>query len=663
MTEYTFTDNELNDLQALFFLEAYEILESLDHEILSLETGDDRAAALRNMQRHFHTLKGNSRALGFTDLNKLTHTAEDLLKAIQDSDRDIDQQLIDLLLAVSDQLQSLLDGHKNKCGASLDENLLVKIDETLRTCTSSSSKGKKPETAIHHTIYDVSLFFDADTASPRSEIDQILQKIGLHGDIVFIDPQLDSDRIDHAGRVTIRLAAKVPPDTIKESIAFLHAGKKAEITIPGSNGGKPQQQGIRTPAGGAGDTNQSLRVDAVRIDKILNLVGELVIGRSMVGQALLEISDRYKNDDRVKKLAHANSFMEKILSQLQKNVMKIRMHPIARIFKKFPRVIRDLASEQKKQVELVMEGEKTELDKSILDVIGEPLIHLIRNAVDHGIEPPVIRERTGKPATGKVTLHAHHESNQIVIQVADDGKGLDPDLLRKKAVQKGIKTAEETARMNDDEALDMIFLSGFSTAEIVTDISGRGYGMDIVRTTVESLKGKILVSSVPGEGTTFTLRLPLTLAIIRAMLFWVEDRLLALPLSSIEKITRVSDRAIQFMTGKKVTRYRDKVISLISLEETLNIRPQTTGRTDSKKYIIIVGLGDKLYGFLVDRLFGQEELVIKALDNHWGTINCTSGASILGDGRVVLILDAPSIILKEVRREFARSSTQRDGYE
>jgi two-component system chemotaxis sensor kinase CheA len=399
---------------------------------------------------------------------------------------------------------------------------------------------------------------------------------------------------------------------------------------------------------------QTLRVEAQRVDKMLNLVGELVIGRSMVGQVLTELEERYKKDALVKRLGDANAFMEKTLSQLQKNVMKIRMLPIAQVFRKFPRVVRDLSLEKGKQIELLMEGDKTEIDKSILDVIGEPMIHLVRNAIDHGIELPDERERIGKPRTGKITLRAAHEGNQIVIDIIDDGAGLNPARLRKKAVEKGIKTQDEADRLTDEEAEELIFLSGFSTAEVVTDISGRGFGMDIVRTTIESLKGRIQVRSKPGEGSVFTLRLPLTLAIIRAMLFLIGGRLFALPMSTIEKITRIKDNDIQIVGGREVLRFRDKVISLVSLKGSLILDGAGEGQ-GRQKFVIVVGLADKLYGFLVDRLVGQQELVIKVLDNHWGTVNCTSGASILGSGKVVLILDAPALIAREIRRETGKA--------
>jgi two-component system chemotaxis sensor kinase CheA len=657
MGEYTFSESELNDLKEIFFTEAFEILQSLDQEILNLESGQDLTGPLRNIQRHLHTLKGNSRALGFTGLNALSHKTEDLLKAAEDSCKEVDRDLIDLLFEVNDQLQSLVDSHRSKRDALLDESLLKRIENALQTLE-FEGRSEKPEESISGegasaSVYDIDILFDQNSEMKTAGANMILERLGTLGEIIDVEPTPESGLIEGTGTFRVRLGTTEPMESLKEVVALPQLVHNVDIALHG-NGDKPRIGEKQAVARGTENAVQTLKVDALRVDKILNLVGELVIGRSMVGQVLSEIGERYKKDDLLKKLGDANAFMEKTLSQLQKNVMKIRMHPISQIFRKFPRVVRDLSLEQKKQVQLVMHGGKTELDKSILDVIGEPLIHLVRNAVDHGIEPPDVREQAGKPRTGTITLQAAHESNQIVIQVMDDGKGLDTDMVRKKSVEKGIKTPEEAARLSDDETIDLIFSSGFSTAEEVTDISGRGFGMDIVRMTVESLKGRIQINSKMGEGTTFTLRLPLTLAIIRAMLFWVDDRLLALPMSSIEKIARVRDSDIQTMAGKSVVRYREQVISVISLEESLKIRPKGPDGA-LKKFLIVVSLGNKLYGFAVDRLVGQQELVIKVLDNHWGTINCTTGASILGNGRVVLILDAPSIIMKELRREFIRA--------
>ncbi len=659
MGEYVFTQSELNELKELFFNEAYEILQTIDQEILNIETGHERDAALKTIQRSLHTLKGNSRALGFTCLNTLTHKSEDLVKTIQDASLEPDHELTDLLFAINDALRLSTDGYRANAKVRLDDGLVERIEGQLLALgnNGNGNNGKPllmvPETGNNGCMYDVRVTLASQNGGAPAGAGTVLERLSAAGEIVNSDPAAGSAEFGSAPELAVRIWSSLDPAHIEDLLRLPEIIKHASVDkrAAGEPGGRPGPKG--TPA--KDEASQTLRVDALRVDKILNLIGELVIGRSTVGQVISELGERYRNDGLVLKLGDANAFMEKTLSELQKHVMKIRMLPIVQVFRKFPRVVRDLSQEKKKQIELAMAGEKTELDKSILDVIGEPLIHLVRNAADHGIELPDERERAGKPRTGKITLGAFHEANQIVITVSDDGAGIDPELLRKKAVEKGIKTREEAARLSDEEVNDLIFCSGFSTAEAVTDISGRGVGMDIVRTTVESLKGRIEVRSRIGEGTTFTLRLPLTLAIIRAMLFWVDNRLFALPMSAVEKIIRIKDSDVQTIAGKQVLRFRESVISLIPVNEPLMMR-HGEGRAGRNAFIVIVRLGDALYGFLVDRLAGQQELVIKSLDNHWGTVNCTSGASVLGSGRVVLILDAAALIAKEMRREAVRGA-------
>ncbi|HAR46741.1 MAG: hypothetical protein A2X56_00440 [Nitrospirae bacterium GWC2_57_13] len=654
MSDYTFTENELSELREVFFTEAYEILESLDQEVLNLESGQDRDSSLKTIQRHLHTLKGNSRALGFTCLNTLTHKSEDLLRSIQDSGAELDQGLIDLLFAINDTLHVYLDGYRSSAQVDLDERLIERIEGRLSANGNGSHHGEAAADGAAGLApacrYLLTVLFDPQCELRPSGARIILDRLSVMGEVLAVEPALESDAFAGAESFSIRFGSGDTAEAIRETADIPGIVKSIDISVQGAG---EQQKHEQRPGAARDEAGHSLRVDSHRVDKMLNLVGELVIGRSMVGQVLTELEERFKKDGLIKRLGDANAFMEKTLSQLQKNVMKIRMLPIYNIFRKFPRVVRDLSLEKGKQVELVMQGEKTELDKSLLDVIGEPLIHLVRNAVDHGIEMPDERERKGKSRTGSVTLRAAHEGNQIVITITDDGAGLDPQRLRRKAVEKGVKTQDEADRLADDDVMDLVFLSGFSTADVVTDISGRGFGMDIVRTTVEALKGRIQLRSKPDEGTVVTLRLPLTLAIMRAMLFWTGGRLFALPMTTIERIARIREGDIQSISGRNSLRFRDRVISLISLDDALQFRADGGGQKG--KFVIVVGMAEKLFGFLVDRLVGQQELVIKALDNHWGTVICTSGAAILGNGKVVLILDAPALITREVRREQAKA--------
>jgi two-component system chemotaxis sensor kinase CheA len=334
------------------------------------------------------------------------------------------------------------------------------------------------------------------------------------------------------------------------------------------------------------------------------------------------------------------AFQQQVLNKLQRSVMKIRMVPVEQLFRRFPRVIRDVAKTQGKDVELVLEGESTDLDKSILDALAEPLTHLVRNAVDHGIEPPGERRAKGKPPQGKIKLDAYHQANQVVIEISDDGRGIDTQRVVNKAIQTGVITAEDASRLNEAEKQQLIFEPGLSTAEIVTEVSGRGVGMDIVKACMERLKGSVSIHTELGKGTTFRLKLPLTLAIIKALLFRVGERLYAIPLTSVLEITRVADADIHIVDRHEVTQLRDEVLTLVRLQSIGT--PAANGK--NKHFIVVVSLGERKFGLLVDRLVGEEELVIKALDDDYVDTEMVSGASILGDGTVVLILNLTAVV-------------------
>jgi two-component system, chemotaxis family, sensor kinase CheA len=381
-----------------------------------------------------------------------------------------------------------------------------------------------------------------------------------------------------------------------------------------------------------------LRVEAGRIDNVLNLVGELIIGKSMLQQAISEFSKRYPKELLRGKFADAMTFQSRVLNDLQRSVMKIRMVPVDQLFRRFPRLVRDVARQCGREVELTVSGEDTDLDKGILDAIGEPLTHLVRNAVSHGIESPEERRQAGKPPQGQIRLNAYHQGNHVIIEVSDDGRGIDAQKIRTKALELGLTTPEEAARLSETEALDFIFRPGFSTAEQVTEISGRGVGMDVVQSVLHRLKATIHVETHSGEGTTFRLKLPLTLAIIRALLFWVEQRLYAIPLNAVVEIARTVESEVHQVDNYEVLQLRNQVLPMLRLG-----RPPEAD-CKAKLFVLVILVGERKYGLIVDALEGEEELVIKALDDQTFSTDLVSGASILGDGRVVLILNLPAVV-------------------
>jgi two-component system, chemotaxis family, sensor kinase CheA len=395
-----------------------------------------------------------------------------------------------------------------------------------------------------------------------------------------------------------------------------------------------------------------LRVDAERIDAVLNLVGELIIAKSMLHQAMGEFDKRFPKDPLKVRFADAMAFQARILNDLQKSVMKIRMVPVEHLFRRFPRVVRDVARSCGKEVNLVLTGQDTDLDKSILDMLAEPLAHLVRNAVDHGIESPQERAQAGKPVQGTVRLAAYHQGNQIVIEVGDDGRGVDRERLVAKAIEENIVTQADASTMTEQEAVDLIFHPGLSTADQVTSISGRGVGMDVVKTVLDRLKGNISVRTEESKGTTFHLRVPLTLAIIKALLFKVGERLYAVPLASVVEITRVAENEMHRVENRDVIRLRDEVLTLVHLQGL--VRQPTSGK---KMFVVVVSLGDRKFGLVVDQMVGEEELVIKALDDQLVATELVSGASILGDGTVVLILNIAAVVARAGRMQMSMGAT------
>jgi two-component system chemotaxis sensor kinase CheA len=416
-------------------------------------------------------------------------------------------------------------------------------------------------------------------------------------------------------------------------------GTRAAARIT-ANGAPSPGEAAGAPALPSGLDNL-LRVDAERIDSVLNLVGEMILAKSMLQQTLLEFGQRFPKDVLRGKFSDVMAFQGRVLNDLQHSVMKIRMVPVDQLFRRFPRIVRDVGRQCGKEVALIVKGGQTDLDKSILDAIAEPLTHLVRNAVGHGIETAEERVRAGKRPQGTLRLGAYHQGNQVVIEVSDDGAGIDADRVRERALSQGLLTADQASRLTEAETLDLILQPGFSTAEEITELSGRGVGLDVVQSVLARLKGTVQIETVPGRGTTFRLRLPLTLAIIRALMFRVEQRLYALPLNAVAEIARTVEADIHQVEHYEVLQLRNDVLPLLRLGSIPESGPETARR---KVFVLVISNGDRKFGLIVDGLEGEDELVIKALDDQSITTDLVSGASILGDGRVVLILNMMALM-------------------
>jgi len=426
-----------------------------------------------------------------------------------------------------------------------------------------------------------------------------------------------------------------------EIVAKLKLANEGKLGIDsGSSAGGAKRESVEQVKKAAVAVEQTIRVDVSRLDSLMNLVGELVLSRNRIGQISGELEKKFEGEFLIEQLMETTSQIGLISTELQLAVMKTRMVPIGKVFNKFPRMVRDLCRDMGKDIDLVITGEETELDKSVVEEIGDPLMHMIRNAVDHGVEIPSERRKKGKSDKGIVNLSAYHEGNHIVVEIKDDGKGLDAEMLKRKAVEKNVISAEEAKNMDNETAYGLIFRPGFSTAAAITDVSGRGVGMDVVKTNIEKLNGIINIESEIGHGTRFKMKLPLTLAIIQALLVEVSGEILAIPLVSVIETVRINEKQIHSFEGREVLKLRDSVLSLIRLNEIYEFQESY----DEDIYVVVVGIAEKRLGFIVNKLVGQEEIVIKSLGEYLSGNEGIAGATIMGDGRIRLIIDVAGVM-------------------
>jgi two-component system chemotaxis sensor kinase CheA len=452
-------------------------------------------------------------------------------------------------------------------------------------------------------------------------------------------------------------ALKVTGDERRDALQILlEAETAAESSLIASidNGhseypGEDAAGSSGAPGGILGSSEAWLRVETGRIDTVMNLIGELIIGKSMLHRAIAEFDQKFPKDSLRNRLGDALSFQSRVLGELQKSVMKIRMVPVEQLFRRLPRIVRDVAKVRKKEIAVEMAGQNTDLDKSVLDTLAEPLAHLVRNAADHGIETPEDRLAQGKSARGTIRLDAYHHGNQVVIEISDDGRGIGHEKLLRKAIQSGLVSEKDARGLSRDEILNLIFQPGLTTADEVSEISGRGVGMDVVKNVMERLKGKVIVESDPGRGTTFQLVVPLTLASIQALMFRVDKQHYAVPLDSVLEIARTNDSEIHEIDGREVLRLRDQVLSVVRLDQLIvGVGPAAPRKT--RHFVVTIGAGSRKFGLIVDGLIGEEELVMKAFEDRLVASDLVSGASILGDGTVVLILNVPSVVSHLTRK-------------
>jgi two-component system, chemotaxis family, sensor kinase CheA len=676
-----FSDDSGADLKQLFFESAQELLQALNEEGLRLEQNARDPDVVRRVRRIVHTLKGDSAACGYHELSELAHQVEDVLTS--ELARSGAAPLAELILRAADTFTILLAAYRTGTPLPSSEPLRALIqsivpeqEEAKQNDQQKRKSGSGPakSVAFHWTEYEqrviaaaisqggkvLQVTVELDPACPTRAAAYPLVRKALEaaGEILVIHPESDSPEpstrieaaiVSKSDVAAVRRKCQIPTVVSTVQVVPHSTENKASPSAHQPNAeDRASASAVKTgsavkSASGAAPSSaaeSTLRVEAERVDAVLNLVGELIIGKSMLHQTISEFERRFPKELRGK-FSDVLAFQTRVLSDLQKSVMKIRMVPVEQLFRRFPRVVRDLSKACGKDVALETSGEETELDKSILDVLAEPLTHLIRNAVDHGIESPEERATLGKAAHGTIRLNAFHQGNEVVIEVSDDGRGINRDKIIARALARKIISKDEAAAISDNEALEMIFHPDLSTAEEVTSISGRGVGMDVVKTVLERLKGSVQIETHVGHGTRFYLKVPLTLAIIKALLFRVSDKLYAVPLASVLEITRTSDAEIHQVEQHEVMQLREEVLTLVRLDKLSSNYGQRAAR---KLFVIVIRLAERKFGLVVDKLVGEEELVIKALSDRLVATELVSGASILGDGTVVLILNLRAVV-------------------
>ena len=526
-----------------------------------------------------------------------------------------------------------------------DLELLNKIFRGAHTMKGSSSflGFNKLAELTHHAEDILNKLRKGEMVVTREIMDTLLEFVDKTKQIIS-DIENGTDTTDCSSVIEdLKLASegKLTSKTKNNKSAAQAAAPAAQVpaTAPKPQTA-PKKQEAPKVVHQATSVEQTIRVDVSRLDSLVNLVGELVLSRNMLSQIAGELENKFENEYLVEQLLVATNSIGMNTTELQLAIMKTRMIAIGKVFNRFPRVVRDIARDTGKEIELVISGEETELDKQVIESIGDPLLHMIRNSCDHGVETPEVRLAKGKPRMGTVNLSAYHEGNHVVIEIKDDGAGMDPDKIKRKAIEKGVITVDEANSMDDRQAFSLIFKPGFSTADKITNISGRGVGMDVVRTNIEKLNGIITIDSKIDEGSTFYLKLPLTLAIIQALLVEVAGETFAIPLASVVETVRITNEEIHSFEGSEVLKLRDRVLSLIRLDEAFALDELE----QDEIYVVVVALAEKQLGLIVDKLIGQEEIVIKSLGDYLGGNPGIAGATITGDGRVRLILDVAGVI-------------------
>ncbi|PLR97258.1 chemotaxis protein CheA [Bacillus sp. T33-2] len=675
---------EMNQYLEVFIEESKEHLQSCNQHLLELEKNPADLSIVNEIFRSAHTLKGMSATMGYEDLASLTHQMENVLDAIRNNRLTVTAEILDVVFLAVDYLEEMVqsiasggDGKKDVSDA-VEKLKLIEKGESPSAVQSNAEaaaavadkkqfKNEYDEfelTVLRQSkeqgfeVYELAISLREDCLLKAARVYMIFEVLEKTGEVIKSNPpveQLEDEQFDQEFSIT--LVSKESADDIKSKVMKVSEVVKVEIQPVSLDGfselDQPVQEAPSTPvkedkpdgqeeppatetktAAKSNGGNKTIRVNIERLDILMNLFEELVIDRGRLEQISRELNNG--------ELHETVERMSRISGDLQNIILNMRMVPVETVFNRFPRMVRQLARDLNKKINLEIIGAETELDRTVIDEIGDPLVHLIRNSLDHGVETPAERKAKGKSEEGTVVLRAYHSGNHVFIEIEDDGAGISREKVISKAISKGILTRQAADALTDNQVFDLIMASGFSTAEKISDISGRGVGLDVVKNTIESLGGTISIDSTENQGTVFSIQLPLTLSIISVMLVEIEKEKFAIPLSSIIETAIVKDEDILSAHNQKVIDFRGRVVPLLFLKDIFEV--PSAGNQDNFHSVIIVRKGEKMAGLVVDSFIGQQEVVLKSLGNYLTNVFAISGATILGDGQVALIVDCNALI-------------------
>ncbi|MBO5302627.1 MAG: chemotaxis protein CheA [Lachnospiraceae bacterium] len=685
----------------IFIDETSEHLQNLSDCIMTLEKEPDNKDTINEIFRAAHSLKGMAGTMGFKRMQHLTHDMEDMFQEVRGEKIKVTSKMIDILFECLDALDKYLENVKETSeeGSEDNEAIIKELNDFIAAAegkaveeaapdkeepakaeivarekkfleaelTNAEKEAIKNAVNTDNRVYGFTVYIHPDCLLKAARAFLVFKAVEDYGEIIIYRPSSQDiedekfdldftffvssaeslDKIIAAANAVSEIDAVIAEevkldiyDKAEENAAeeLPEVVEQAEVSVPSADAAKKNQPSAKKTTTNKPVTSRTVRVDIEKLDALMNQVSELIIAKN----SLVSISTTEGGNFQNQAFHEQIEYLERITTNLHESVMKVRMVPIESVVNKFPRMVRDLSRKLNKSMELYMSGEDTELDRTVVDQIGDPLQHLLRNSADHGLESAEIRRMRGKPAKGAIYLNAFQEGNNVIIEVSDDGNGIDTEKVKEKAIERGVITQEQAEVMTQKEIINLLFMPSFSMAKKITDVSGRGVGLDVVRSNIEALGGDVEVSSVLGEGSKFTVRLPLTLAIIQALMVEIRDEKYAIALGSIQTIEDIPVKDIRYVEAKEVIHLRDMVIPLIRMDKILDIDPLE--EEPESLTVVIVKKGDKFAGLVVDNLMGQQEIVIKSLGKFIKNNKIISGATILGDGEVALILDVNALI-------------------